>query len=556
MLPWFLRNSQRLDREREAVEDLVTRATWLVGHQWLVEGGSLCLDLTIRIGQRDFKLKLTYPSAFPNAPAIVRPIGEEARLSGHQYGGPDGPLCLEWGPDNWHPDVTAADLIGSTHSLLATERIEDAPDTRLIDAPSRHRLTQGQALRSALVRWYVTEGLLDFLTRFAPGLGGEIQCSLRGSNGAWVSLVHSAKGPDGAEWQDPEIPDELPGATLRQGRWVKSQAGVDDITAATTLEALEELVGKPGESSDDDPRAVLVLDTTLAPHLNIVVSDGELIKCRAVRGAPGGESKRAPDAPLLESVRIGVVGLGSVGSKIAVSLARMGATALYFVDHDVLLPENLRRHSLDWQGVGLHKVDAAAQAVSWINSNAKVEVDRLHLTGQESPERLNSVLDRLGRCQLVVDATGNPAVFNLLSAVCEAGGVTLVWVEVFGGGIGGVLGRSRVGVDPRPQDVRAAYLNFCDANPAPSHLARAIDYEIASPSADEPLVASDSDVAILAHLGARMVVDAFRPEADTQFAESLYLVGLSEEWVFREAPSVMPLYTSTPAQVRGLRHRG
>ena len=38
----------------------------------------------------------------------------------------------------------------------------------------------------------------------------------------------------------------------------------------------------------------------------------------------------------------------------------------YLVDDDILLPENLVRNDLDWREVALHKVDALADKVEYV----------------------------------------------------------------------------------------------------------------------------------------------------------------------------------------------
>ncbi len=43
---------------------------------------------------------------------------------------------------------------------------------------------------------------------------------------------------------------------------------------------------------------------------------------------------------------VAIVGIGSVGSKIAVSLARSGVRNFVLVDDDILAPQNLVRHQL------------------------------------------------------------------------------------------------------------------------------------------------------------------------------------------------------------------
>src|SRR5699024_11966399 len=58
----------------------------------------------------------------------------------------------------------------------------------------------------------------------------------------------------------------------------------------------------------------------------------------------------------LNEKKIGLGGLGSLGSKIAQSLARTGVRKFYLVADDVFLPGNLVRHTLDWNRVGSHKV--------------------------------------------------------------------------------------------------------------------------------------------------------------------------------------------------------
>lgn len=106
---WFLDNLQRLAQEREAIAQLVQSADWLTGIHWSLNEG-LCLDAVICAHGYDYQVRMTYPHLFPAVPPIVRPTKAQERWTGHQYGGIDGPLCLEWGPDNWQPDITGAQI--------------------------------------------------------------------------------------------------------------------------------------------------------------------------------------------------------------------------------------------------------------------------------------------------------------------------------------------------------------------------------------------------------------------------------------------------------------
>jgi molybdopterin/thiamine biosynthesis adenylyltransferase len=212
----------------------------------------------------------------------------------------------------------------------------------------------------------------------------------------------------------------------------------------------------------------------------------------------------------------------------------MGCRKFYLIDHDLLLPENLQRHALDWQGVVQHKVDAMNIAIGLVTPGAQVEVCRLHITGQESNASISGAMNRLAACDVLIDATANARVFNLLAAVARTASRPMIWMEVFGGGMGGLVARSRPRTDPTPQDMRGAYLQYCTDNPAPSLRPIPGNYAIETEEGDV-LVASDADVAIIAHHAARLVLDCFTPPERSNFPYSMYLIGLAKGWVF-EAP--------------------
>jgi hypothetical protein len=86
------------------------------------------------------------------------------RWSSHQYGA-GGELCLELGPDNWHQDLTGANMIESARRLLEGEA--SSPDQHGI-VPSRHATTLGQDLRSRRLRLLVTPALSEWVDLSIP----------------------------------------------------------------------------------------------------------------------------------------------------------------------------------------------------------------------------------------------------------------------------------------------------------------------------------------------------------------------------------------------------
>src|SRR5262249_7973842 len=115
----------------------------------------------------------------------------------------------------------------------------------------------------------------------------------------------------------------------------------------------------------------------------------------------------------LASMSAAIIGCGSVGSKIAASLARAGVGRFRLVDGDILFPGNLVRNDLDWQSVGLNKPDAVAKRVQELRASANVSTRRIVLGGQESSGLTDAALVEVGKCDLIIDATANPQIFNL-----------------------------------------------------------------------------------------------------------------------------------------------
>jgi len=556
MIPWFLRDPERLKLERTGIEELSHSAEWLVGIEWRLDNG-FYLDAVIRAHGHDYEVRVSFPALYPDAPADVRPRNMQHRVSTHQYGGADGPLCLEWGPDNWHRDVTAVHMLESAHRLFDTENPlgEDRPDIAII-AQARHDMTVGQELRGKRMRWYASRTLSDYFASQPRHSVGTFKFSLRGTSESWVALIHEAIPRGGSAWSDEQIPTTLPGAAPKDyyvGIWFKTDLDCRTIGHPSKLAELQGLLAGmegalflsiDGASKVDDFKwtkgGVLIIDSIGETHLFYVLTDESVIAFSRVRSETTPVQTRAPEWDELSGKTIGMVGLGSVGSKIAISLARMGIRKFYLVDHDVLLPENLQRHALDWQAVVQHKVDAMTAAIGLVAPGAQVEVCRLHITGQESNASVSGAMYRLAGCDLLIDATANPEVFNLLGAIARTANRPMIWMEVFGGGIGGLVARSRPGADPTPQDMRGAYLQFCADNPDSALVTVPGNYT-AETEDGEVLVASDAEIAIIAHYAARLVPDCFIPPETSKFPYSMYLIGLAKSWVFEAPFATIPI---------------
>ncbi len=114
----------------------------------------------------------------------------------------------------------------------------------------------------------------------------------------------------------------------------------------------------------------------------------------------------------LANAKVLIVGVGGLGSPIAIYLAAAGVGCLGLIDDDCVSLSNLQRQVLyNEDEVGMPKVICAKERLSRLNSDIRVEVYNERLTATDAEEII-------GRYDMVVDATDNFATRFLISDVC------------------------------------------------------------------------------------------------------------------------------------------
>lgn len=540
---WFLSDPARVETERKRVAALEDNV-WLQEGCWLFRGSHLCFDAEIVIGDTCYPITLRYPATFPATPPFVVPRGEHPRWSEHQYG-TSGELCLEYGADNWHSGLTGADLLLSAYRLLS---VESGSDERLQqELLSRHKVTEGQRLRSRLLRWVQSAPLMEALTGATEVC--ELAVRLLFAENTVVATVYKITAPDGTEWNDPTVPDER---KPTQWRLTKGILLPISTTGQKIIDwdSLQSLAAARGFDVDrlltGEVDVIVIVGDTVPIMLWAWHDEKRIYTFEAIPPQARDVKRLPPEYEQLGRCRVAIVGVGSLGSKVAVSLARSGILDFLLVDDDILRPENITRNDLDWRNVGDHKVDSVAHRIANVAPGAKCDLRRARLTGQEASGYTDSVVRALCEADVIIDASASPDVFNLLTMVIKMSGKRLIWGEVFSGGIGGLIARHRPGIDPDPQAMRLALLRWCEKQEVRPPPVPTAPYEATGEAL--PLIADDADVSVIASHVAHLATDIIAKER-SDFPFSMYLIGIKPGWIFTQPFETFPLDTGLVVDV-------
>ncbi|MCF8061360.1 MAG: sulfur carrier protein ThiS adenylyltransferase ThiF [Deltaproteobacteria bacterium] len=124
----------------------------------------------------------------------------------------------------------------------------------------------------------------------------------------------------------------------------------------------------PGTVLRDGDRLVLI-------RRGEAPSREELEALMAARHTPGVHER-------MRTSRVGIAGLGGLGSAAALALARMGVGELVLADFDVVEPSNLNRQHYCVEDIGLRKTEAMSRRLASVNPCIRVVAHPVVLDAQ------------------------------------------------------------------------------------------------------------------------------------------------------------------------------
>jgi hypothetical protein len=437
--PWWERLPGRLRWELTNFADL-----GLTAHEEEGNTGAPRIRTVVELSNgRTVPILVGFPFEYP----IKEPfVDVEPGLLGppHEVG---GRLCLfDNAPNQWNPDRSVAELIaGRVATLLesllvagelAPELEEQIPpvdylqyatesgNVVLVPDPFWGELPNGFSDGTVALVGKGARRLLMYAEGFgfSENLMEASGCEENVALGRWVVLPGNRRG------------FHTPGEILNQAR--ECCAGLFDPVSVGTLNVeLPEwlainFVG-PGVQVGEERRRWGFIE----------LSGAQTVPPEAVRGweaqalRPGERQLRIPELLGLEMGKIALLGAGSLGSKVAIELAKAGCGSLVLVDNDVYDANNAVRHELAPIHAGEGKAAAMSEAVKLMNPFCRTEPLAIELgkSGQPPIEFLNAIQG----AHLLVETTGARAVTRLCERYGKIAGVPLLSASLTRGSRGG-----------------------------------------------------------------------------------------------------------------------
>ena len=104
----------------------------------------------------------------------------------------------------------------------------------------------------------------------------------------------------------------------------------------------------------------------------------------------------------MRNARVAIVGLGGLGSNIAVALTRLGISQLYLYDFDMVELSNLNRQYYFLDDIGQYKANALVKHLRQINPYADLHAQVVKVTAENIPTLL-------GSCDIICEALDDAA---------------------------------------------------------------------------------------------------------------------------------------------------
>lgn len=364
------------------------------------------------------ELKVIYPSGFPSFPPDVLDDGSQRLLSRHQH--PNRAFCL-FGPDrvDWVSSMNGTDAVSYAEKLIRDYPPNSAP---LLDNEVPEPVSD-LLPNSELGGFLVPPEIVSLAGKLPAAAVGECRLVIGNQEpkrGVILSAKFKGQAADSAAIYQHVLAGQVINAPL--------------IWLAKTPPLFSQQIG-PGawlhelpQAFRPDPKRRWIVfcypeESRTAKQTDVAFTifhvQGEKYQCyRGFALSAERVFTRIPGLEALATKRVVILGLGALGSRIAVCLAASGVRYFHLLDRDVYDPANAVRHECGFPSFGLPKCHVVANRMKQANAHIEWTI-ALARIGSLAPEQEADLMEQITRADLIIDATGSEIAGHWIHRRCQ-----------------------------------------------------------------------------------------------------------------------------------------
>ena len=447
----------------------------------IIGDNPLEIEFELIVKDHNYIFKAVFNHFFPYQPITIYKITNF--YTPHCY--QDSAMCLKWGVDNWDSSITLTKLIINLIDLLNDEN----------PLGEVHKKSEEGDIFSLeqLVRYRVGEN--DII--LSNEIYNQAKINQKGSISFFKNTYNSREIYIAYKIDDTGLLDNI----------LRTQETIPYIYIDLPRKLLfnnENIIKYIDFKANkliyftNDNNAVLLIHNDSFDIKNAYFSDYEI-------------SKRIDIDKSVLSKRITILGMGSIGSRLFVDLARAGFSNLFIVDNDLMLPHNVIRHELTNKDIGKLKVEALRSFVkSKINKKANISISKINILGQTSTTAVNSFIEKCCLSDIIIDCTANDNLLLLLDVPTTEKKIPIISGTVIPGGLGNIILYKNNRDSISMESILMSFYKWKDENDIFAE--RKDDYSATID--DQPFVATMSDCSILSGLLGKIAINILKKKDD------------------------------------------
>jgi len=506
----------------------------LKGEEPSIKNLSICMSnpLTLRIDLLiqgyEYEFEIIYPRYFPFQPIVIKALTQFQ--TSHIYR--DNSMCLKWGNDNWHEEITGTQMVENLIDLLNVEN--PLGDSHGI-AESGHQFSVGQqVLRNGGTLFLDKEMEKQF--KRERGIGQFYARPIgRRSDFNYVYFLKSI-----GRGKRYFVPDSKGAFQSVRFEYIRSNQTYDEYLQLPKEEqafAVKEdcfmvffkdrvLVTRRHKPATDMQEHFVRNIRRLYPEQTTSLGDKDILdrffilSRIAVKYLEEERQNRILISKQTLTKKITIFGLGSVGSRVLVDLARAGFNNFHIIDDDLFLPPNIARHELSLENIGQYKAEGLSEYIyHLINRDVNITPHNIAVNGQNSSTTIDRFFADISDSDIIVDCTADSNLIFTINAFIMENDLPYISGTVLSGGIGNVLIKRNVGSPLSVIDILETQKKYMRLN----GLDRLTDTDYAGTYGSREYIATMSDVSIIAGLVGKAVVNMLNPNERDPLDQDIYV---------------------------------